>query len=857
MEAAMTNVSRLVPSRSSDILNECRDMALSHLPISLKATLDQIDDALFEIANKADNSARQNRFFDAMRELRMKRDDFEKDFVDTFGSEFKKSITPENINSPKTVDFANTMELSLVDTDEVEEDLAVTNFVESVNTRCREELFGLDKRMGMLLSDPTLEHDKNPLSPAIIGKSFKHACEMLDSDIEVKLTLYKLFDKYTCPNLHHMYGAVNQHLVKREVLPTIASGHARQAPTKGKTRVTIENDNEIVEAIGNDVFSTLQGLMQGNPNILHNSGIGGVGGGNAGYGNSFSAGVNTGGHAGGMMGGGSGIPNNGMNGGFSGTGGGGVATNGGAGGIGGVLNAQGGSLDGALGGGHGGGQESSNRLSSANGASNLQMLDTSSFVETLTLLQHGDVSGLEETVLSQMAPAELKSNLAAGNVNVLRSLSHAGAVGQLNQTDGMTLDIVSILFDYVFDDKAIPDLMKALIGKLQIPVLKVALLDKDLFSKKSHPARRLIDVLAKSSVGYTNTSTEEKYFQYVEKIIQYVTENFTDDVELFNSAVTKLEEFLEQETLKTEERAERAARSLSTKEQIVHAKLAVDDALSTRLEGIDVREFVRQFVLDYWRQLLIVTYIEDGADSEAWHQQLQTIDDLIWSLDDKSTPEDKKTLAEKLPAMLQQIRAGMKTLDMDRQICSKILSMLASVHVVSVKNSQETSLAEQRLNTRPIPDEPLTEGSDEQTKQAFIKKGLERIFETKDADESEIELDPSLFNDDVVVEQAEPEILPTIKNLNKYLAMITAMDLGDWVEFDNEDGTSMRARFTWISPATGRYLFTTRQGQKAMDTTLGKLAELFSKDTARHIESQPDPIFERALGDLMGRLESA
>jgi hypothetical protein len=87
--------------------------------------------------------------------------------------------------------------------------------------------------------------------------------------------------------------------------------------------------------------------------------------------------------------------------------------------------------------------------------------------------------------------------------------------------------------------------------------------------------------------------------------------------------------------------------------------------------------------------------------------------------------------------------------------------------------------------------------------------------------------------------------------------MITAMDLGDWVEFDNEDGTSMRARFTWISPATGRYLFTTRQGQKAMDTTLGKLAELFSKDTARHIESQPDPIFERALGDLMGRLESA
>lgn len=832
METAMTNVSRLVPSRSTDILNECRDMALTHLPVSLKAALDQIDDALFEIANKADNSNRQNRYFDAMRELRMKRDDFEKDFFDTFSEEFENSLVEDNINASDKVDFASTLELSLVDTDEVEESLAVTNFVESVNSRCREELFGLDKRMALLLSEPNLEHDKNPLSPAVIGKSFKHACELLSSDIEVKLTLYKLFDKYTCPNLHQMYGAVNQHLVKREVLPTIPTGQARQAQAKGKTRVIIENDSETIEASGSDVFSTLQGLVQANPNIL-----------------STANGTTTMGGAGSA--GGSGAP--GMFGapGLSGN----ASHNPTATGQGGM--AYGGSGGGQLGNtmGAGSGQSGSANGASAGGA--VQIIDTSSFVDTLTMLQHGDLSGLQETALENLPPAELKSNLAAGNVNVLRSLSNAGAVGNLNQTDGMTLDIVSILFDYVFDDKAIPDLMKALIGKLQIPVLKVALLDKDLFSKKSHPARQLIDVLAKSSVGCTNTSADEKYFKFAEKIIQYVVENFTDDIELFASAVHKLEDFLEGEAVKAEERADRAARSLSTKEQIINAKLVVDEELTQRLEGKEVREFARQFILDYWRQLLIVTYIEDGADSEQWEQQLETVDDLIWSLKEKSGPAEKKMLAEKLPTMLQQIRGGMKTLDMDKKVCSKFLSMLASVHVISVKNNEETSLAENRLNARPVVDEPLTENADEDAKQSFIKKGLERIFETKDVAEDEIELDPALFNDDVVVEDAQPEVLPTIKNLNKYLDIITSMDLGDWVEFDNDDGTTMRARFTWISPATGRYLFTTRQGQKAMDTTLGRLAELFSKNTARHIESQPDPIFERALGDLMGRLETA
>ena len=66
----------------------------------------------------------------------------------------------------------------------------------------------------------------------------------------------------------------------------------------------------------------------------------------------------------------------------------------------------------------------------------------------------------------------------------------------------------------------------------------------------------------------------------------------------------------------------------------------------------------------------------------------------------------------------------------------------------------------------------------------------------------------------------------------------------------------MRARFTWISPSTGRYLFTMRQGEKALDTTLTRLADQFARGVARRIETQPDPIFDRAIGDLMERLEN-
>jgi hypothetical protein len=80
---------------------------------------------------------------------------------------------------------------------------------------------------------------------------------------------------------------------------------------------------------------------------------------------------------------------------------------------------------------------------------------------------------------------------------------------QLGPIDVMTLDIVALLFDFILDDQRIPDALKALIGRLQIPVLKVAMLDKDFFSHKTHPARLLLDALAAAAFGWDASEGHE------------------------------------------------------------------------------------------------------------------------------------------------------------------------------------------------------------------------------------------------------------------------------------------------------------------------------------------------------------
>jgi hypothetical protein len=66
----------------------------------------------------------------------------------------------------------------------------------------------------------------------------------------------------------------------------------------------------------------------------------------------------------------------------------------------------------------------------------------------------------------------------------LRRLTQEASAGELTHIDQNTIELLARIFDYVFSDDSIPEEIKSLIGQLQIPTLKVALLDKDFFLKK-------------------------------------------------------------------------------------------------------------------------------------------------------------------------------------------------------------------------------------------------------------------------------------------------------------------------------------------------------------------------------------
>src|SRR5207253_9544278 len=67
-----------------------------------------------------------------------------------------------------------------------------------------------------------------------------------------------------------------------------------------------------------------------------------------------------------------------------------------------------------------------------------------------------------------------------------------------------TLDVAALLFEYVSRDPSIPDELRPLIGRLQVPILKAALIDPAFFQEARNPARHTLDLLAAATIGATD-----------------------------------------------------------------------------------------------------------------------------------------------------------------------------------------------------------------------------------------------------------------------------------------------------------------------------------------------------------------
>jgi hypothetical protein len=395
------------------------------------------------------------------------------------------------------------------------------------------------------------------------------------------------------------------------------------------------------------------------------------------------------------------------------------------------------------------------------------------------------------------------------DITALRQLLKDTPEGiNLTQGDHNTVELLARIFEYVFNDPGIPDYLKNLIATLQIPTLKAALLDKEFFFSENHPARVLIETLAKSSIFLdANSVGADPLYLVIEGVVERVQHEFDEQIELFSDVVADLESFLADEELKTQQAITQPVAYALQQEKKREAREAAVKDVAKRIETGEVPGFLEEFLQDQWTRILAIAHGVKDEQPQALENALKTMDDVIWSLKPKNSAEERKELVSKLPAMLTLLNAWLNAIKWDEPQRVLFFSKLAERHAGIARAPLELSPRRQLEIAVNI-----------------AQRASERSFDRHKQAQKAMAGDASWE----VVQSLEP---------------------GSWLEIEREDGVMARVKLAWASPQHTSFIFTTRQGTDAFALTAEELVQKLRDGTALQLVAAS--VVERVLLDML------
>lgn len=848
VERNSTANSQIALARLPAAMHTLRDKARQQLQLFLRELFDKVDDAMFELADKANNNHDQNIFFDSMREVRIRRRAMETSFFRSIDISFARLLDPHAYRDEKQVDEHSVSldDLSLVKNDELEEMVAIDAMVSKANEQFSEPIQHLTLRIDHLV--PIKVYQKNnPLGVDVICGAFTDATKTLNVDVKAKLVLFKLFDNIVMSKLGKFFEVLNLTLIDANILPSL----------KQASRVPKKPTSNVADSFGKGLSAEVDMGLQSAPI---------TGGLTPNYDDQTNQ----------------------------------------------VLS------------------QLRNLLGTSRNAPRTQSpgeeITTQDLIKILSLAQQ---QNMFSAAITHSAPVNLRSMLN----ELLRQETLAAAA--INQVDDDVINLVSMMFEFILDDRNLAAPMKALIGRLQIPMVKVAIADKTFFSKGGHPARRLLNEMAMACLGWQESSEDgqrkDGLYSKMEETVRAVLTEFDTDMSVFERLLVDFRSYLDKEKRRAQILEQRTIDAEDGKAKSERARAQVDAELNRICTGKDLPLAVTKLLREAWANVMFITSLKQGVESDEWRICSATAQQLVWSVTATMDKDNRQRLLKLVPELLQKLRTGLESISFSPFETTNLFKQLEVVHLArlrgepkpvaeevepvasaaelaikaqelaaknaSVKaamieaqqkaqlaanaqmavNSQVAANAEaiqaKRVNEGVV-SEPLTTIVQEviaETPQKIIPDIREAapvvpeqpVIEPPVIAESPVVSIETAANtveavttQELIVEEpvvaVDESVTQSIQVDPQHLALVNNITQGTWFEMQGEAGEKYRCRLAAIIRSVGKYIFVNRAGMKVAEESRESLA--IALQTKRLTILDDGMLFDRALEAVIGNL---
>ena len=457
-----------------------------------------------------------------------------------------------------------------------------------------------------------------------------------------------------------------------------------------------------------------------------------------------------------------------------------------------------------------------------------------------------DALGELQTLGLEGIHGALFAGTPAGSINAWRE----HLISQSTRTvDKLTIEIVGMMFDHVLRDGQVPSEIKALLSRLQFPVLKAALLDAAFFASSAHPARRLIDRIAAAAVGWEPYGDENERFRAeVDRLVREVMEKFDRDIAIFERVLNEFEAFLGDIAPRDSDPIARAKRALEEAEK--REILIINTTIQVRraFESVELEHYLREFLVGPWVQVLMQASLRDDQTKGFSKSFREVIHEIVWSIQPKATAEERRRLVELIPVLTRIIRDGLALIRMPQREQDDFLQNLMASHAFAVKPVDQARYIRSALQSSEV--QARMEGL--QLTGSFpltaipggVKVPTRAVMRA--AADHQVDLSvPAALTDVGVPDKAEDA------RMDQDLAHWTR---GSWFELWN-GAAYIKARLRWISPLRTMYMFSSGTDNHAHVMSPELIRSYLRRDYIRPLESAP--LTERAAHAVVADFASA
>lgn len=737
-----------LPRRVHRALEHLYALVSEELERQLERMLTELEQQLFRQAEQARSSNLQAEHFEALRNLRQHRDELVPRYMSALESALNRLREPAQPGDDAATPLPFS-QMRLLDDSEISEDSLLRSIGLRHESRAGLPLMLLGQRFGVLAGAPAFDAERLPVGPYALGLILAETSQVLQLSLEARLLLFRCFEQQVMTGYAQLVETMNALLARDNVLPSLSYVPLRtRAATPSAERIDAGRQDRGTGHHARGGGGNEGSRFHGGPGIdlattrPHTAWLGEA-----------------------------------------------DAVSGDDGAQQDVAFAM---LQQLL----SGRRELLGKLRADPHSSSRLALPTADVVAALETQQAPQPAN---TGRGRRSVADIKQTLLA------QSRQQHGQAATLSPEDNDTFELLGMLYAEMGRELRDGAPSAALVERLQVPVLRLALQDRAFFARSHHPARQLLNAVAEAGARWlSEDETDPQLESQLRQAVDHVVDNYDGDLGVFDAANQSLQDHLQVMARKAEVSERRHVEAARGKEKLELAKRRAAEVIEQAVRDQPLPKFARTLLSQAWTDVLTLTLLRHGDDSEEWRRHSDATSQIVAA----------------------SAGTGVAPPGLD-------LRVEHALNLVGYHADEASAIARRLTQGREQGDEDPAS----RTELAMKLKARARLGDAGGAAKA-----PRAPRG--VLEQSCYEHLRTLP-------------FGTWIEFvKNQQGDVVRRRLAWYSPMTDHALFVNQRGQRVDEQSLDQLARMISAQQAHIVTTERGRLVDRAWHAALSALKS-